>query len=114
MASAAITIIENPATIESDTTEAVITKQTLTAREFENMSGYLNNHGPADVWLVVSVVVGTAAVSVATTGAQAQLQIPLPMGASFPWLCIYASVAHKTAAGTATLSWEPSHESRRR
>ena len=102
MASAAITVVENPATIESDTSEAVITKST----SFPLMQGYLTNHGPADVWCKTSVT-GTAASTVVTTGAQAQHQFPLPAGQSIPWLRHYFSIAHKTAAGTAILSWTP-------
>lgn len=102
MASTAITIVENPATIESDTTEAVITKNTLLV----DMEGVLTNHGSADAWLKISVT-STAAATVVTTGAQAQLQCPLPAGASIDWLPHYSSIAHKTAAGTSTLSWKP-------
>ena len=106
MASAAITVNESPATIESDTTEAVITKAT----GLVPMQGELRNHGPADVWCVVAVT--GAAATVVTTGAQAQLQVPLAAGGSLPWLRHYTSVAHKTAAGTAVLSWVPNHSSR--
>lgn len=102
MASAAITVSQYPATIESDTTEAVITKNTA----LYTMSGSLTNHGPADVWCIASVN-STAATGVATTGAQAQYQFPLPAGSSVPWPYIYFSVAHKTAGGTAVLSWHP-------
>lgn len=109
MASAAITISEQPATIESDTSEAVITKQA----SLRNMQGELRNHGPADAWLKISVDQDAAAAGVVTTGAQAQLQVPLPAGGSLPWLHHYHSVAHKTAAGTATLSWVPDHHARR-
>ena len=108
MASAAITIVESPATIESDTSEAVITKDST----MDSLSGNLRNHGPADVWLKVSVTI-TAAATVATTGAQAQLQAPLPAGGDMPWLRHYQSVAHVTAAGTAVLSWVPDHNARR-
>lgn len=102
MASAAITIVNTPATIESDTSEAVITKDTT----MPALAGELRNHGSADVWCVVSIT-NTAASTVVTTGAQAQLQIPLPAGGSIPWLVHYKSLAHKTAAGSATLSWVP-------
>lgn len=101
MASAAITIVQNPATIESDTTEVVITKG------FATMTGELRNHGPADVWLKISVDPATAAATVVTTGAQAQSQCPLPAGASIPIHMRYLTIAHKTASGTATLSWVP-------
>lgn len=107
MASAAITIVENPATIESDTTEAVITKST----SFPGMEGELVNHGPADVWCKTSVT-STAAATVVTSGAQAQHQFPLPAGASIAWLPTYFSIAHLTAAGTATLSWRPARQRR--
>ena len=109
MASAAITIISQPATIESDTSEAVITKNT----DLYHMEGELRNHGPADVWCIVSVTT-TAAVNVVTTGAQAQRQVPLPAGGVLPWMEHYYSLAHKTAAGTATLSWVPSSNLNRR
>lgn len=102
MASAAITIVESPATIESDTTEAVITKDT----NLPALRGVLRNHGSADVYCVVSVT-STPASSVATTGAQAQLQFPLPAGGEVQWLKHYQSLAHKTAAGTSVLSWLP-------
>lgn len=108
MASAAITVTHNPATIESDTTEAVITKDT----DKPMMSGELRNHGPSDVWCKVSIT-STAAATVVTTGAQAQLQVPLPAGGSIPWLHHYQTLAHKTAAGAATLSWVPDHTARR-
>ena len=105
MASAAITIIEQPATVESTSSEAVITKDT----SLLNMEGELRNHGAADVWCKVSVTT-TAPSSVVTTGAQAQLQVPLPSGGSLPWLAHYTAVAHKTVSGTATLSWVPDTE----
>jgi|ERR1043166_6481033 hypothetical protein len=107
MASAAITIVENPATVESDSSEAVITKDT----SLKNMCGFLQNVGTTDVWLKVSVT-DTAAATVVTTGAQAQNQVPLPAGGVFPWLKHYKSVAHKTAGGTSTLAWVPSHNGR--
>jgi hypothetical protein len=44
---------------------------------------------------------------VATTGAQAVDQVPLPAGASIEVLRRYYTIAHKTAAGTAVLSWRP-------
>jgi len=103
MPSAAITVSENPATIESDATEAVITKNST----LRTLQGELRNHGPADTWLMVSTTEGTAAVTVVTTGAQAQSQVPLPAGATLAWLNIYWSIAHKTAGGLATLSWVP-------
>lgn len=99
MASAALTILEQPATIESDTSEAVLTKS------MTGLSGELRNAGPADVWCKAAVA--GAAATVVMTGAQAQLQFPLPAGASFPWLRHYTSVAHKTAGGLATLGWFP-------
>lgn len=102
MASAAITIVEAPATIESDATEAVITKDAT----IPLVRGELRNHGPADVWCKVAVD-GTTPATVVTTGAQAQLQVPLPAGGVLPWLRFYSGVAHKTAGGTATLSWVP-------
>ncbi len=108
MASAALTVIEQPATIESDTTEAVITKDT----GMVDLSGYLHNVGTVDVWCKVSVTT-TAAATVVTTGAQAQLQVPLPAGGSLPWLKHYQSIAHKTAGGASTLAWVPDHNARR-
>lgn len=105
MASAAITIVESPATIESDGNEAVITNGSATA--IPKFIGELRNHGPADVWLKIGVVPGTNAATVVTTGAQAQLQCPLPAGSSLPVNDNYANIAHVTAAGTAVLSWVP-------
>ena len=105
MAAAAITIIENPATIESDATGAVITKA------LRNMSGYLCNLGTADVFMFASVddrVPATTA-AVAVTNAQAQQIFVLPAGASMPWLRSYNSIAHKTASGTAVLIWYPEY-----
>jgi hypothetical protein len=106
MASAAITLAENPATIESDTSEVVITNASG-LRGGKTFQGELRNHGPADVYCKVSVTPGTPAATVATTGAQAQLQIPLPAGSSIPILFHYFTIAHKTASGTAVLSWVP-------
>ena len=100
MASAAITIIEQPATIESDVNEAVITK------EMANLRGVLGNASLVDVWLKVSVT-DTAASGVATSNAQAQLMYPLVAGSQFKWLRNYTSVAHKTAGAAAVLSWAP-------
>lgn len=113
MASAAITVVGNCATIESDTNEAVITNgtSTLVAQTGETIrrpfDGELRNHGPADVWLKVSIIDATPAATVVTSGAQAQYQVPLPAGSSIPIGKIYYSIAHKTAASTATLSWVP-------
>jgi len=104
MASAAITIIEQPATIESDTNEAVVTNGDT--KLGKQLGGELRNHGPADVWCKISIVPGTAS-GAATTGAQAQLQVPLPAGSVLPVLQHYGSIAHKTAAGAAVLSWVP-------
>lgn len=108
MASAAITVVQSPATIESDTSEAVITNGGTTI--LKQFVGELRNHGPADVWCKISVDINTPAATVVTTGAQAQLQVPLPAGACIPILVHYKSIAHKTAAGTATLSWVPTNE----
>ncbi len=108
MASAAITVTENPATIESDSSEAVITKDTA----MKNMAGFLSNVGTTDVFCVVSVN-DTVAVTVVITGAQAQRQFPLPAGATIPWLHHYKTLAHKTAGGTSTLVWFPDHNARR-
>lgn len=110
MAAADITIIESPATIEGDTTGAIITKSTA----FPQMSGFLRNHGPSDVYCLVSVTTAAAVLAnVATTGAQAQLQVPLPVGGVLPWLKHYGSIAHKCKAGTAVMSWIPDHNARR-
>lgn len=105
MASAALTINEFPATIESDTSEAVITNGSL--GQLNKVVGELRNHGPADVWLKIGTIPGTAAASVVTSGAQAQLQVPLPAGAVLPINKNYSSIAHVTVAGTAVLSWVP-------
>lgn len=107
MAAAAITVVGNPATIESDTTGAVITNGSLDT--LPAFCGELRNHGPADVWLMISQDTRTPATTagVVTTAAQAQNQVPLPAGALIKIKHDYRSVAHKTAAGTATLSWVP-------
>ena len=70
------------------------------------MEGVLQNHGPEDVYLSVSVS-SSAPDAVATTGAQAQLQVPLPAGGELKWKKHYTKVAHKTIGGTAVLSWKP-------
>lgn len=107
MAAAAITITGVCATIESDTTGAVITNGA--ASERPSFCGELRNHGQADVWLLVSQRLESAATvaNVVTTGAQAQNQIPLPAGATVLIRNDYKTIAHKTASGTAVLSWMP-------
>jgi uncharacterized protein YfaS (alpha-2-macroglobulin family) len=106
MAAAAITLSDQVCTIESDSTGAVITNGSTDG--LISMTGCLRNHGPADVWLKISQVdTAAAAADVATTGAQAQLQIPLPAGSSLKIRRSYRSIAHKTAAGIATLSFVP-------
>lgn len=112
MAAADITLAESVCTIESDATGAVITKPGLDSNiltpNLSSMFGYLRNHGSADVYCLVSITSTKAVLgSVVTTGAQAQLQVPLPAGGTLPWLSTYKSIAHKTAGGTATLSWTP-------
>lgn len=107
MAAAAITISGNVATIESDSTGAVITNgDSLAVKSFR---GELRNHGPADVWLKISQSTGAPATAagVDVTGAQAQNQLPLPAGSVTPVTYDMKSIAHKTAAGVATLSWVP-------
>lgn len=98
MASAAITLAENPATIESDTNEAVITNSGL--------QGVLVNASSTTAFIKVSVT-GTTASSVPTTNAQAQYVVPLPSGASMPVLANYNTLAHKTASGSTVLGWFP-------
>lgn len=102
MASAAITIVENPATIESDGNAATITKSDT----LRSMTGVLvNMHASVDTFLAISV---TDTVGVpATSAAQAQLQCPLPAGESIPWLAHYKSIAHKTAGSASVLAWIP-------
>lgn len=108
MASAAITITGGaPATIESDSTGNVIT--CLNASR-GGCVGRLYNLGSADVWARVELDdTAGAASDVATTGAQAQLQVPIPADGWLDILTHYRSVAHKTAAGTAVLVWQPQH-----
>lgn len=111
MAAAAITLADNPATIESDSTGAVITNGSQDGIG-SSVDGYLRNHGPADVWLLISqsTVTAAAVASIVTTGAQAQGQVPLPAGSA---ICIredYRTIAHKTAAGLATLSFVPDED----
>lgn len=100
MASAAITISEYPATIETDTSEAVITKG------LDQMEGDLVNASAVGAFLKISVT-SAAAASVATTNAQAQLIVPLPAGCNCPILKSYQSIAHKTAGGAGVLAWFP-------
>jgi hypothetical protein len=100
MASAAITINEYPATIETDSSEAVITK------DLALMEGDLVNAGTVNTWLKISVT-STAAASVATTNAQCQLMVPLPAGCNCPILKGYKSIAHKTAGAAGVLAWFP-------
>lgn len=101
MASAAITVVENPATIESDTTAATITKST----GLLSMAGVLVNGGTVKTYLAISVT--DTAGTPATTDAQAQLIVGLPAGASMSWLPHYKSIAHKTAATNTVLYWFP-------
>jgi len=115
MAAAAITLAENVAEIESDTTGAVITKFGLDSGGaqigFYFMFGRLYNLGPADVFYAVSMNNQTAAATtdVVTTIPPAQVQKKgvLPAGGSIFWPKHMATFAHKTAAGTATLKWVP-------
>lgn len=107
MASAAITIVESPATIESDTNSATITKSTL----LPGLLGTLVNAGSVTVFLSFGVTGGTAP-AVATTSAQAQLQLPLPAGCSCPILPHYTSIKHLTASGASVLGWIPAFRGR--
>lgn len=100
MAAAAITIVENPATIECDGTGAVITKA------MRNLTGVLANGSSVKVWLGISVT-DTAATAPALTDAQAQLVIGLAAGAQIDWLPHYNSIFHKTAGAAAYLYWVP-------
>ena len=99
--------MDNVCTIESDTTGAVITNGSTDL--IPSYCGELRNHGPSDVWLFISQDARDAALTsdVVTTGAQAQQQGPLAAGSSLPIYKDYKSIAHKTAAGTAVLSWVP-------
>lgn len=113
MASAAITITGQPATIESDTSEAVITNGEKVTDgngfrvNWRTRYGELYNMGPADVFVKVSVDPNTPAASVATTLAQAQAQFPLPAGGYLTIRKTFYTIAHLTVAGTATLAWSP-------
>lgn len=107
MGSAAITIIENPATIESDTNAAVITKIAATAPfNFAPMAGVLVNGGAVKTFIAITCH-GNTGGTLATTDAQAQLVVGLPAGASIPWLPHYASIQHKTASSSTVLYWFP-------
>lgn len=99
MASAAITVTDQPATIESDSSEAVITLG-------YGKGGMLYNVGSTDVYAKVSRT-STEAATVVTSGAQAQYQVPIPAGGSLRVLPHYRSVAHKTISGSSTLAWQP-------
>ena len=96
MASAAITITNTVATIESDTSEAVMTKDTA----MYGLAGVLVNGGSTTTWIKVN---GTGVV---TTNAQAQNLVSLPAGASMPVLKNFATMAHKST-GTTVLFWFP-------
>ena len=106
MAAAAITVVGVAATIESDATGAVITNGPTDQISYH---GELRNHGPSDVWCFISQDSRDTALTsdVVTTGAQAQNQVPLPAGATIVIRRDYKTLAHKTAAGAATLSWVP-------
>lgn len=93
-ASANITLVQNAATIEVDTNQAVATFGL-------SMSGSVVNGGSNKVFIHVSG--GT----VATTDAQAQLVVGLPPGASMPILRTQTSFTYKTAANTSVLYWFP-------
>lgn len=113
MAAAAITLSDNVATLESDSTGAVISNGTTETNSETaakpRVRGELRNHGPSDVYCFISQDERDAALTsdVVTTGAQAQQQVPLPAGASIPIYKDFKTIAHKTAAGTATLSFIP-------
>ena len=107
MASTALTLAESPATIESDTTEARITKDP----ELRSMEGYLFNVGGADVFCKAAIQT-TGATGVSTALSQGQLQFVIPAGGQFQWLPHYNSVAHKCTSGTAALIWEPLRRTR--
>ncbi len=103
MASAAITISVSVATIESDSSGAVITKA------MTGLCGYLYNLGPSNVFAKVIYGNGTApaATDAATTLAQAQNQVCIPSGG---WLRVtkqISAIAHETISGIAALSWQP-------
>jgi len=98
MAAAAIILAENPCTIESDSTGAVITNTGL--------QGTLVNGGSTSVFLKTSVT-DTAATAPATSNAQAQHTVELPAGASMPILAHYKTMYQITASGTSVLFWYP-------
>ncbi len=102
MASAAITIVENPATIESDTNAATITKNAA----LTSMAGVLVNGGTIKTFIAITCLGNTGGV-LATTDAQIQLVVGLPPGASMPWLPHYASASHKTGSSSTFLYWFP-------
>jgi len=93
MASAAITVTETPATIESDTNAAVVTKGTL--------AGYIVNGG------TVKTFVAFGTVTVVTTDAQLNGIIGLPAGASTPVPANVLTFNHKTASSSTVLYWIP-------
>jgi hypothetical protein len=100
MASAAITVYEYPATIETDTNAALITKDPSKP----SLEGELVC-GATATFLVISVT-DAAATGVAVTSAQAQYQYPLKANEIFPWLPHYTSIQHKSG-GTGVIAWRP-------
>lgn len=110
MAAAALTLAENPATIEADSTGALITNgvldnQTTGPRAYE---GVLVNGGSKTVWIAFSWT-STAAVAPALTDAQVQGTIALLAGASMPILRHYRTFFPKcTGAEISVLYWFPS------
>lgn len=100
MASASITVTAAlPATIESTTLQAVITKDPT----HPGLMGFLVNAGSTTTWLAPNWAVGVA---IPTNNAQVQGVIPLSAGASITWIPQWATIAH-LSTGTTTLAWLP-------
>ena len=102
MASAAITITNVPATIESTTSQARITKDPA----LPGLSGVLVNGGTKTTWVAINQA--NAATAVATNDAQAQGTVGMIAGASIPIAKSYQTIDHLCGGSdTTTLYWFP-------
>lgn len=101
MASLAITVTQAlPATIESTTSQARITKTSAQP----SLRGFLSNAGATTTWLAINQA--NALTAVATTNAQATGTIPLNAGATIPWAFWWNTIDH-LSTGSTTLVWIP-------
>jgi hypothetical protein len=97
MASAAITLVQNPATIEVDTNNNAIMSKA------NNLSGVLVNGGSQTVFLNTA----GAGASPATNNAQAQNVVGIPAGGSFKVLRFYTKISAIVPGTTSFLWWIP-------